>query len=70
MPDIQFDGFSDFLNMGGYAFYVWTAYSFCTVVLAVNLILPLRQRSRLLKVLNARMQRDDAQSGQSEAGRS
>ena len=68
MPDIQFDSIADFLDMGGYAFYVWTAYLFCAVVLAVNLILPLRQRSRLIKVLSARMQREDVQSGQSEAG--
>ena len=61
-------GIAEFLDMGGYAFYVWTAYLFCAVVLAVNLILPLRQRSRLIKVLSARMQREDVQSGQSEAG--
>jgi heme exporter protein D len=68
MPDIQFDSIGDFLNMGGYAFYVWTSYAFAFVVLAVNLILPLRERNRLLKVLKARMQRDGARSGQSEAG--
>lgn len=67
MPDIQFDSFSEFLNMGGYAFYVWTAYAFCAVVLAVNLILPLRERTRLMKALKARMQREGVRSGQTEA---
>jgi heme exporter protein D len=67
MPDIQFDSLGDFFNMGGYAFYVWTAYLFCVVVLGVNLILPLRQRTRLMKTLKARMQRDDARSGRIEA---
>ena len=66
MPEIQFDSIGDFFNMGGYAFYVWSAYLFCAVVFGVNLILPLRDRRRLLKALKARMQRDDARSGQSE----
>ncbi|HEY0963834.1 MAG TPA: heme exporter protein CcmD [Pseudomonadales bacterium] len=65
MPDIQFDSLGDFLNMGGYAFYVWTAYLFTLVVLALNLLLPLRDRKRVLKLLKVRMQRDAAQSGQS-----
>lgn len=65
MPDIQFESFSDFLNMGGYAFYVWTAYFLALVVLGANLLLPLRDRKRVLKLLKARMQREAAQSGQS-----
>jgi heme exporter protein D len=68
MPDIQFDSIGDFLNMGGYAFYVWTSYLFGAVVFGANLILPLRDRKRVLKLLKARMQRDDAQSGQTGAG--
>lgn len=64
MPDIQFDSLGDFLDMGGYAFYVWSAYLFTLVVLALNLLLPLRDRKRVLKLLKVRMQRDAAQSGQ------
>ena len=64
MPDIQFDSLSDFLNMGGYAFYVWTAYLFCAVVLGTSLVLPLLDRKRVMKLLRARMQRDAAASGQ------
>jgi heme exporter protein D len=67
MPDIQFDSLADFLNMGGYAFYVWTAYFLAFVVLGANLLLPLRDRKRVLKLLRARMQREAAQSGQSAA---
>ena len=67
MPDIQFDSVGAFFDMGGYAFYVWTSYLFCAVVLGVNLVLPLRDRSRLMKLLRARMQRDDARSGQTGA---
>jgi heme exporter protein D len=38
----------EFLAMGGYAFYVWTSYGLALLVLAANLILPLRQQRRLL----------------------
>ncbi len=39
---------SEFFNMGGYAFYVWTSYGLAFVVLLVNLVLPMRQRKKLL----------------------
>lgn len=68
MPEIQFDSLRDFFNMGGYAFYVWFSYLFAIVVLGVNLLLPLRDRRRVMKLLKARMERDAAQSGQAEAG--
>ena len=38
----------EFFNMGGYAFYVWTSYGIALFVLLVNVILPLRQRRKLL----------------------
>jgi len=39
---------SEFLNMGGYAFYVWTSYALAGVVLIANVLMPM---------LNARKQR-------------
>ena len=39
---------NEFLNMGGYAFYVWTSYGLALAVLLVNVILPMRQRKKLL----------------------
>ena len=68
MPEIQFESLRDFLEMGGYAFYVWFSYLFAVFVLGVNLLLPLRDRRRVMKLLKARMERDAAQSGQTEAG--
>jgi len=48
----------EFLNMGGYAFYVWTAYALAAVVLIANVVVPLltarRQRRALLGRLRAR----------------
>jgi heme exporter protein D len=39
---------NEFLTMGGYAFYVWTSYGIALLVLLINVILPLRQRKKLL----------------------
>jgi len=38
----------EFLAMGGYAFYVWTAYGITLVVLIANWVLPSR-RERLVR---------------------
>ena len=40
---------SEFLHMGGYAFYVWTAYGAAFVVLALNLAAPIARRRRLVR---------------------
>ena len=34
---------SDFFNMGGYAFYVWGSYLLAAVILGLNVYLPLRK---------------------------
>jgi heme exporter protein D len=39
---------TEFLHMGGYAFYVWTSYGLAMIVLLLNVILPMRQRRKLL----------------------
>jgi len=39
---------TEFFHMGGYAFYVWTSYGLALAVLLINVILPLRQRRKLL----------------------
>ena len=43
---------NEFFHMGGYAFYVWTSYGLALAVLLVNVILPLRQRRKLLANIN------------------
>ena len=40
--------FGEFLDMGGYAFYVWTSYGITLVILVANVIGPLRLRRKLL----------------------
>jgi heme exporter protein D len=54
----------EFFNMGGYAFYVWSAYAVGLVVLAANLIYPLRRRRRLLRDISQQSRNiiDDAKT--------
>ncbi|UCC55542.1 MAG: heme exporter protein CcmD [Gammaproteobacteria bacterium] len=39
---------SEFLDMGGYAVYVWSSYGITLIVLVANVIGPLRLRRKLL----------------------
>ncbi len=45
----SFDSFSDFLAMGGYATYVWSAYAFFVLVLVFNVWQPILARKKYLK---------------------
>ncbi len=42
---------SEFWNMGGYAFYVWTSYGIAFVVLLANIIQPILQQRAALKAI-------------------
>ena len=48
-----------FLEMGGYAFYVWSAYGISFVVLVMNIILPIRREKELIRNLAKRQQREE-----------
>ena len=52
---IQFASFSEFLEMGGYAFNVWSVYALFTLFLAANLLLPLRRNKQIMKELKRRL---------------
>ena len=39
---------SEFVHMGGYAFYVWTSYGLAAIVLLVTAVTPIRQRRKLI----------------------
>ena len=47
---------SEFLHMGGYAFYVWTSYAIATVVLVANLVVARHKRSKLLQEIAVQVQ--------------
>lgn len=40
---------SEFFNMGGYAFHVWTSYALALVVLFINIVGPSMRHKRKLK---------------------
>jgi heme exporter protein D len=46
---LSFTAIQDFLRMGGYADYVWSAYGITLAVLAVNVGLILRKQKRVIK---------------------
>lgn len=42
---------ASFFAMGGYAVYVWSSYAFAAVVLAVNVVIPLRRHKAVVRKL-------------------
>jgi heme exporter protein D len=42
---------SEFMSMGGYGVYVWSAYGFAIIILVINVIIPMRRRSVVLRAL-------------------
>ena len=53
----------EFLNMGGYAIFVWPAYLITAVVLIANLLLPRIRHRRQRKSLAAATQKDPTTGG-------
>jgi heme exporter protein D len=54
---MQFESFSDFINMGGYAPYVWISYALAFVVLVANIISPWRGRQQKLREIARKARR-------------
>jgi len=48
---------ADFLAMGGYGAYVWTAYAVFGLVLLADALAPLLQRRRALREMDGRRKR-------------
>jgi heme exporter protein D len=48
-----------FFSMGGYALYVWTSYGLMAAVLLINVVLPLRRRSEVMKTIARRLKQQD-----------
>ena len=51
---IQFSSFGEFLNMGGYAFNVWSVYLLFAIFLSINLVAPIRKRKLIMRNLKRR----------------
>ncbi len=60
----SFDSFSDFIAMGGYASYVWSAYAFFVLVLVFNVLQPVLSRKKYLK---QQLRREQVQQERAQA---
>ncbi len=58
MGEVQFSSLREFLQMGQYAFHVWTVYLIFLVFLVVNVVQPLIQRKSFIKEQKRRARRD------------
>ena len=65
---IQFSSFAEFLDMGGYAFNVWSVYALFFIFLIVNLALPLRKKKAIMKEQKRRLLRSGNTGSSTEQG--
>lgn len=49
----------DFFHMGGYAFHIWTSYGIALVILVANLVVPWKQKQKLLRRIRRAKRRSD-----------
>lgn len=49
---------SEFFDMGGYAFYVWTSYALFVIVIALNAISPVMQRKKIIARIKRTIKRE------------
>ena len=60
---IQFSSFSEFLDMGGYAFNVWSVYFLFAIFISINLISPIRKRKQIMRDLERRVTMSSLKNG-------
>lgn len=49
---------TEFLHMGGYAFFVWTSYGLAAITLIANIVLPMRRKKEILNNLKRKLRRE------------
>ena len=54
---------SEFFNMGGYAFFVWTSYGLTFVVIVANIISPIMQRKKIIARIKRAIKREQLIDG-------
>ena len=52
---IQFSSFGDFVDMGGYAFYVWSVYALFLLFFFINLYFPILKRKQIIREQKRRL---------------
>jgi heme exporter protein D len=56
---MQFNSFSDFINMGGYGFYVWLSFGAAALILTLLLINSKAGHQQIITQIAKRKQRED-----------
>lgn len=54
---------SEFFDMGGYAFFVWTSYGLTFIVLVANIISPIMQRKKVIARIKRAIKREQLTGG-------
>jgi heme exporter protein D len=49
---------TNFINMGGYASYVWSAFGLSFIVLLSNVLIPLAREKKILRNVKKRTQKE------------
>ena len=54
---------SEFFDMGGYAFFVWTSYGLTFLVMVANIISPIIQRRKVIARIKRAIKREQLTGG-------
>jgi heme exporter protein D len=49
---------AEFLDMGGYAYYVWPSYGLALLLVVVNIVSPLLQRKKIIMQIKRAIKRE------------
>jgi heme exporter protein D len=52
---------SEFLDMGGYAFFVWTSYGIALLVVVLNIVMPVLHRKKVINRVKRAIRREQLQ---------
>ncbi|WNC67890.1 heme exporter protein CcmD [Thalassotalea nanhaiensis] len=53
-----FNSFAEFLNMGGYGFYIWLSYGFTALLLIVLTFNSVKMETQIIKQIKQRLKRE------------
>lgn len=57
----------EFFSMGGYGLYVWLSYGLMALILILNILLPLRNKSTTMQRIRNFLEREDSRSRRRES---
>ena len=52
---------SEFFDMGGYAFFVWTSYGIALLVVVLNIVMPVLHRRKVINRVKRAIRREQIQ---------